>query len=683
MKDKPQNATELTPEGRGRNRQMLFICLTLAVVTLAVFWQVKDHGFIALDDNAYVTGNTRVLQGISIENLKWALTTGHVSNWHPLTWLSHMADVQFFGVNAGWHHLMNVFLHIANALLLFLIFHRMTKAPWKSAFVAALFALHPLHVESVAWVAERKDVLSTLFWMLTMGAYAYYVERPGVGRYLFVVGFFVLGLLSKPMLVTLPFVLLLLDFWTLGRFQPVKSHPADLPVNLSPQKKLLRRKGKEVKVHRPKTAIRQEERALVPTNRPWLRMLLFEKAPLLVFSLLSCILTIHHQQDALRSLQVLPVNERIANAIVSYGAYLGKAIWPQNLAVFYPLQSIQPLWQILAAALVILAATFFFILKINRFPYLAVGWFWYLGTLVPVIGLVQVGLQAMADRYSYVPLIGIFVMLAWGLPDCLQQFKHRKTALGTLSGITILACIIVTWMQVQRWKDSETLFRHTLKATQENYIINNNLGTVLSVQEKIDDAITYFRTALRINPNYADAWYNLGNTYGKSGQTALAIEAYQQALRVNPKYIEVWHNLGIAYGESGQTAAAIEAFREALRINPEHGEASFNLGNFYRKSGQTTLAIEAYQQALHINPEYVEAWNNLGIAYVKSGQTGKAGDAFRKALRINPEYAKAWFGLGIIYLESGQNEQAKEVLERLKAIDPGIAKEFSRILPQQ
>ena len=662
-----------------RASRQTIVCLVMALVTLFVFWQVKDHGFIALDDNVYVTDNTYVLQGLSLANLKWALTTSYTGYWHPLTWLSHMLDVQLFGPKAGWHHLMNVFFHIINALLLFLILHRATKLLWQSAFVAALFALHPLHVESVAWVAERKDVLSTLFWMLSLGSYVYYVEHPGYRRYLFVLCFFALGLMSKPMVVTFPFILLLLDYWPLGRFQPAKKDRGDSHNPVSPGKPA--RKKQRTANASGQNAVPEKGHAGHSSQGPGIRALIMEKIPLFLFAVLSSAITLVNQQGG-SSLQDVSADIRITNAIVSCGKYLGKTLWPLDLAVFYPYPPVLPFWQVLGAALMLLAATFLVVRETKHHPYLGVGWLWFLGMLVPVIGLVKVGSQAMADRYTYLPLIGIFIMIAWGVPDCLKNWKQRTIALGMLSGIAILACIVVTWMQLQHWKDSETLFRHTLKVTTGNFVIHNNLGTVLSAQGEVDDAITHYRTALSINPKYEDAWFNLGNACVKSGQTAMAVEAYQQALHMNPKHSEAWNHLGIAYAKSGQTDEAIKAFRETLHVNPEHGEASFNLGNAYQKSGQTALAVEAYQQALSINPTYTEAWNNLGLAYAKSGQTDEAIKAFRKALRINPEYAKAWFGLGIIYLESGQNERAREVHERLKAVDPAAADEFLRILPR-
>jgi tetratricopeptide (TPR) repeat protein len=697
-------------------RQLLTVCIILALVTLAVYWQVKDHDFINYDDKLYVTENLHVQAGMTIENLKWAFTTGDAANWHPLTWLSHMMDVQLFGLKAGRHHLVNVLLHVLNALLLFLILRHMTKALWPSAFVAALFALHPLHVESVAWVAERKDVLSTLFWMLTLGAYGYYVEHPGYRRYFLVLAFFLLGLMSKPMLVTMPFLLLLLDYWPLGRFRQVQQKGEQPPeADRRPEASLGRYK-KRTKAIAGKIPPRKISTGW---HLPWsfIRLQLLEKVPLLVFSLLSSIITIFCQQSAMQSLQALPLNARISNALVSYVKYIEKMIWPQDLAVFYPPLDVQPLWHLLGAIFVLSIATFWAIRTIKRFPYLCVGWLWYLGTLIPVIGLVQVGTQAMADRYSYVPLIGLFIIIAWGIPELLPKWPQRKPLLGTLSGIVILVCALLTWGQVQVWHDSTTLFRHALRATVDNTVAHNNLGEALLHRGKIADAIDQFRAALRINPKYAMAWNNLGNGYGESGRIAEAIDAFRQALRITPDYAEAWNNLGKVYGESGRIAEAIDAFQQALRIKPDYAKAWNNLGNIYGESGRIAEAIDAFQQALRIKPDYAEACNSLGVVYGESGRVAEAIDAFRQALRIspnlarawknlgtslresgrpaeaidafqralniNPDDTRAWFGLEVAYIQSGQREKAIEGYKRLKAIDPAAADICLRLLHEK
>ncbi len=714
--------------GRLQWVRQISVCIVLAIAILAVFWQVKDHDFINLDDNLYITENPQVQAGLSIENAKWAFTTTHAPYWHPLTWLSHMLDIQLFGMKAGGHHAVNVLFHIANSLLLFLVLRRMTKAHWPSAFVAALFALHPLHVESVAWVTERKDMLSTLFWILTMGAYAYYRESPGYRRYLLVLVAFTLGLMSKPMLVTLPVVLLLLDFWPLGGLRPVNgagkdSSDAALGENPLRKKRKIAETGSAACKPRllagssnpAARAAEREEWPITPLRWTVLRPLLLDKVPLLALAALSSVVTIINQQRAMASLQTLPVDARIANALVSYVKYLGMMVWPLDLAVFYPYPDKQPVWLVIGAALALVAVTFLVIRKTSRFPYLAVGWLWYLGTLLPVIGLFQAGAQEMADRFTYVPMIGILIMVAWGIPDSLRNWVHRKTALGILSGIVILACAGLTWAQVQLWRDSITLFTHTLKVTKGNFIAHNNMGTALSDQGKTEEAIAHYRSALRIAPKYAKAWINLGLAYEESDRNAKAIEAYQQAQRLNPNDAEAWNSLGSAYGKSGQTAKAIEAIGQALRIDPAYDEAWNNLGNAYVGNGETAKAIEALQKAIQINPRYAKAWNNLGIAYAESGRTSeaieafqrclqikpgqadvwsnlavvygkhgrttKAIEAYREALRIKPLYVKALFGLGVALVESGQTSEVGDILRKLRTLDPAVAEEFSRRMP--
>jgi hypothetical protein len=394
----------------------LCIYLTLALATLAVFWQVLGHDFVNYDDPDYVYRNPNVQSGITLSSIKWAFTTGHAANWHPLTWLSHMLDWQLFGDNPGWHHLTNLFLHIANTLLLFAVLKRMTNALWRSAFVAAAFALHPLHVESVAWVAERKDVLSTLFWMLTIAAYLRYLERPGTGRYLLTLLIFALGLMAKPMLVTLPFVLLLLDYWPLGRFQF----------------------GQIVK------SVGQQSRKSLNAFSHWKlsRHLLLEKVPLFALSAISSIVTflVQRTAGAVTSVETLPLKLRIANTFVSYLTYIQKMVWPSRLAMFYPYPDKTDLiWQTVVFALLLLIISLGVIWLMRRRRYLLTGWLWYLGTLVPVIGLVQVGDQALADRYTYVPLTGLFIIIAWGVPDLIAKWRFRKHALAASAIAVLLA----------------------------------------------------------------------------------------------------------------------------------------------------------------------------------------------------------------------------------------------------
>ncbi len=519
-----------------KNKQILMIYILLTIATLAVFWQVNNGEFIFFDDPDYVTENNHVQNGITLEGIRWAFTTGHAANWHPLTWISHMLDVQLFGLQPRGHHLTNLFFHIANTLLLFFVLLRMTKARWQSAFVAALFALHPLHVESVAWVAERKDVLSAFFWMLTMGAYCYYVERPGLQRYLIVVVFFVLGLIAKPMLVTLPFVLLLLDYWPLQRFQQNKSDQKfSTAVNKSVSGE--KQKGKSRKKHTVEEEVIVEKPADSKSQWALIRPLLWEKIPLFALAVLSSIVTylVQQQGGMVKSFERFPLSVRIENAFVSYVTYIGKTIWPNDLAAIYPHPESLPAWQVIGAVLILIAVTITVIWKARRIPYLAVGWLWYAGTLVPVIGLVQVGLQARADRYTYLPLIGLFIMTAWGISEFLKNWQYQKKVLFASSTVVLLCLCIVTWTQVRYWQNSITLLEHALNATHNNYIAYYNRGLAYEHLGNHRQAIEDYDKSIEINPNFhVRAYYNRGLAYTMLGNYPQAIEDYNKAIEIYP-----------------------------------------------------------------------------------------------------------------------------------------------------
>ncbi len=459
-------------------RRELIVCLLLLSVTLAVYWQIGDHQFTNYDDTLYVTDNPHVKPGLAGGSVIWAFTATEEANWHPLTWLSHMVDCQLFGLRPRGHFLTSLFLHLANVLLLFAVLKRMTGALWRSAFVSALFALHPLHVESVAWVAERKDVLSTLFWLLTMLAYARYVERPTRARYVLTLVAFTLGLMAKPMLVTLPFVLLLLDYWPLDRM--AYGGKGDDP---------------------PK---RTRKRTHSCEQRLPLSRLVWEKIPFFALAAISSVVTFSFQQraGAMADMEIFPLSSRIANALVSYLRYMGKIIWPSDLAVLYPHPGTSlPLWWGAAAGLALLGLSILVVLVIRRRPYLAVGWLWYVGTLVPVIGLVQVGVQAYADRYTYVPLIGLFIMIAWGVPDLVGRWAQTRTVLAVLAATALAALTACTWIQLGYWKDSVSLFTHTLQVTTKNYVAHNNLGNALADRGEVEAAISQYTEALRIKPD--------------------------------------------------------------------------------------------------------------------------------------------------------------------------------------
>ncbi len=525
-----------------REKQILAIYLFLTVITLIAFRQVSQCDFINYDDDIYVTDNIHIQDGVTAQAILWALTTSYAVNWHPVTWISHMLDVQLFGLNPQWHHLTNLLFHIANTLLLFFAFHRMTKAPWKSAFVAALFALHPLHVESVAWVAERKDVLSTFFWMLTMVAYIHYAEHPRLKNYLAVFIFFSLGLMAKPMLVTLPFVLLLLDYWPLQRFEPKK---ATQQIRMEANKQGAGRGERKPLIadkRKAKSREKSTRQGLVKEEKPaedkyrWalIRPLLREKMPLFALAALSSIVTFVAQAKggAVKSIEAISPGVRISNAFVSYIIYIEKMIWPDNLAFFYPHPGLRPLWQALGAALLLIAVTLIVIREAKRFPYLATGWLWFAGAIAPVIGIVQVGNQAMADRYTYIPLIGLFVMAAWGIPELLKKWRYRKEALFALAALVLLSLCIASQKQVGYWRNSITLYDHALKVTNRNDIVYNNRGATYGRLDNPKQAIADFDRAIEINPEYAEAYKNRGVAYDTLGNHTQAIEDMKTAARL-------------------------------------------------------------------------------------------------------------------------------------------------------
>jgi tetratricopeptide (TPR) repeat protein len=549
------------------NRYSSFwICLALAFVTAGVFWQVSTFNFINLDDGLYVYENPNIQEGETIQAVKWAFTTGYAANWHPLTWLSHMLDWRLYGSKAGGHHITNLIFHIANTLLLFVILKQMTQRMWPSVFAAALFALHPLHVESVAWVSERKDVLSTFFWLLTMWAYVRVVNRRRIADYLLMVAFFALGLMAKPMLVTLPFVLLLLDYWPLNR---IKSKQSLLP-------------------------------------------LFIEKIPLFVMVIASSIVTYLCQikGGAVTVFAVLPLKSRVLNALVSYVEYIEKMIWPVRLAYFYPHlgPDISVLYAFVSAVL-LLTITVFILRFAKSHRYLVTGWFWYLGTLIPVIGLVQVGTQAMADRYSYITLTGLFIIIAWGLPEL---FGRRKIALAAFSVTVLFALTIGTYIQLQYWKDSLPLFQHALKVTENNYKAHLCIADVLLKEGRVDEAIGHNKEAVRIRPDFIETHNDLGANLYKVGRIDEAVESYKRALEINSADVEVNANIGVALATKGDFARAERHYRIAVKTLNTPAVHN-NLGYALASMGKLDEAIEQFEEALQIKPDYKPARVNLDI----------------------------------------------------------------------
>lgn len=464
-----------------RVHSMILLSIALIAITLSVYWQVGDYEFINYDDNDYVYNNLHVAEGITGTNIIWAFISVDAANWHPITWLSHMADVQFYGMNPRGHHLTNVAIHTISTVLLFILLFKLTSSLWQSAFVAALFALHPLHVQSVAWVAERKDVLSAFFWFLTLLLYASYVAKRKPTLYFFSLFSFMLGLMAKPMLITLPVVMLLMDYWPLNRGYLNEQNLGRF----------------------------QLQNRVAP-----LTALLKEKIPFFVCSLLSAAVTIyaHRAGKAIVNFDLVPLGLRIENAVIAYVTYLTNSLWPHDLAILYPYPSSFPLWQVICSFLILFLVSVSAIWAGRRHPYLAVGWFWFLLTLVPVIGLVQVGAQPMADRYTYIPLIGLFIMAAWGVPALTKNLRYRQTILALLASAVIIASVVVTWQQLGYWRDSISIFRHALQVTSNNSLAHNNVGAVLYKKGDLDAAIKEYREAIVISPDFFESHFNLGLT---------------------------------------------------------------------------------------------------------------------------------------------------------------------------
>jgi tetratricopeptide (TPR) repeat protein len=599
------------------NYRSFWVCIALTLTTAAVFYQVCTYDFINLDDADYVYENLNIQAGITPKAIKWALTTGYASNWHPLTWLSHMLDWQLFGPKAGGHHLTNLIFHIANTLLLFIVLKQMTHKLWPSAFVAVLFALHPLHVESVAWVAERKDVLSTFFWMLTMWAYVRFVSRPKIASYLLIVVFFALGLISKPMLVTLPFVLLLLDYWPLDRFSP-KRRKAGLKYSL-----------------------------------PYL---LIEKTPLFAMTLASCIVTfIIQKKGGAMEWEKYGLLIRLANASISYLQYINKMIWPARLAILYPHpnQNVSILYAMVSAVL-LLAVTIFIFRFAKEHRYLVVGWLWYLGTLVPVIGLIQVGVQARADRYTYITLTGLFIIIAWGLPDLLAKWRYKKIALGLAALLIILVMSICTHFQLCHWQNSLTLFQHALDVTKDNYVVHFCIAGPLREQGKLNETIYHYSEAIRIKPNYTKAIINLGIALDEAGRIDEAIGEYQKCLQITPGEPMALNNLGIALSEQGKFDEAVKCFTEALRVKPDFANAHTNIGYVLTLQGNLNEAVVHFAEALRLDPHSAKAHYYLGQVLTQKGKINEALTHYEEALRLKPDWFELMNNLAWFLVASGE-----------------------------
>ena len=573
------------------------VCLCLLLLPLLAYWQVQGHEFLNLDDDLYVTANPNVQEGLTVENLLWAFRFNEVSYWHPLTWLSHMLDCQLFGLHAGAHHFTSLLIHTASTLVLFLALLRMTGALWPSAFVAALFALHPVQVESVAWVAERKNLLSALFWFLALWAYARYAERPRVAPYLLVVAFMGLGLLAKPTLVTLPFVLLLLDYWPLGRWQPSSR------------------------------SVNQK------------RFLVYEKLPLFLLSAASIgVVTLSSLgMGIVISSEHVSLALRIKNALVSYLLYLQKIALPLDLAFFYPYPKSIPSWQLWSALVGISGITFLALRLSRRAPYLPVGWLWFLGTLVPVLGLVQQGLwPALADRFLYVPCIGLFLIIVWGGVDLAAHWRLSRALIGFAGASILLACLFATNAQVRYWQNSTALLVHALSVTKDNHLAHYNLGALLKQRGESEKAFFHLQEALRILPDNPRFHNSLGVALMEKGDLQSAFIHFNEAVRLFPEYADAHNNLGLALSRLGKTDEALLQYQRAIRISPDEGAYHFNLGNAQIAQGNYSEAVSSYRKALLTRPEDENLQLNLGYALTRAGRLKEAIDLYDEAIRKHP-----------------------------------------------
>ena len=667
------------------------ISFIIAFAVLTAYWKTAHYDFINFDDTEYVVKNTHVHQGITIDNIRWAFSFDKEAvffYWHPFTWLSYMLDAQLFGLNARVGHIMNGVIHGLNAILLFLLFYRMTGAIWKSALVALLFAVHPINVESVVWVSERKNVLCTLFWLLTMHAYTAYARQPDIKKYILILIFFICGSLAKPMLVTLPFVLLLMDIWPLKRLQ-------------WPDEEILKTKATRF-----------------PFSKFSYQRIIIEKIPLFILSLLSIGISIFsvHSTNQILPENMVPYTLRISNAVVIYIKYMIKLLWPHDMAVFYPFPHHIPFWQIAGAAIILVSITITVILLFKKTPYLAVGWFWYLGTLFPIIGIFQSGKwPEMADRWLYIPEIGFFIMLIWGGAALFNKLHTKKVVVPAVPGIIIIALIMATQNQAEYWKNSKTLFQHTLDVTKNNPVaefnlgaaladeekfkeaiphykkallfypndakIYSNMGTALAVTNNLDKAITYFKKAIVLSPEFPDPYLNLANALAQKGNVNKALENYQKALSLaSPNEVKNWldqrlvfqNTIGIALAKNHQMDKAIFHFKQAIALSPDSVRAHYNLANALVKKKDWDAAIKQYKKVLSIDPAYIDAQNRLKKLSAFHDKLEIAKKKIEKQLLAEPNNPNLYYQLGQLYKSLGMQEKALKNFRAAAGLKPNF-----------
>lgn len=616
-----------------RQNSELIVFTVLTALVIFIYGQTVGFGFINLDDNLYVYENPYVLNGLNWIDIKWAFTQFHSANWHPLTWLSHQLDITLFGLNAGAQHATNIIFHLINSILAFVVFQKYTKSFWKSAVVAALFAVHPMHIESVAWISERKDVLSTMFWFLTMWAYLGYVEK-GKNRnnYLLTLLLFALGLMAKPMLVTLPFILLLLDFWSLERLKTVKD----------------------------------------------LKPLLIEKIPFFALSAISSYITILAQRSsgAIQSLEFLPFQTRLFNAIISYTVYVISLFYPFGQSVWYPYDVNFPVWKIFGSLVLLIAITAICIWQIKERKYLLFGWLWFLGTLVPVIGLVQVGAQPLADRYTYIPYFGLFIMLVWGFDELFGYLKLNRNSALSFAGLMLMIFTVLSFLQTSFWKNDETLYARSLASTKGNYLILQNYCHHLMLKDRLDEAEKLCRESIEARPDYAEAINTLGIIQFKRGRFAEAAESFRKTLEIKPGYIDIYFNYSNALSLSGKPVEAEEQLKKASLYKPPTNnspvwiEALNNLAFSYAQTEKFENAAENYSRILDIAPDRTDVRANYALMLFKSKQLDEAQNQIEEAISQNPNLPESYNNYGLILLEKNEKEKAIEQFEKALKLKP-------------
>ncbi len=621
-------------------KKNLIIASSIVATILIVYCPIISSEFINLDDPDYVIDNQYIHKGISIDSLKWAFRIPCVGEeivtyWHPLTWISHMLDYELFGLDPGMHHLMNVLFHIINSLLIFHILHRMTGSSWSSAFVAALFALHPMNVDSVAWVAERKNLLSTFLWLLTTLLYFRYSRSSNLTQYLSTIGMFILGLLAKPMLVTLPFVLFLMDYWPLKRFSFGDTGNND--------------SGRL--------------RALWKCKYQGVRLssLIMEKVPFIFLALVSISISSLslRRGGALVSMDSVPMGLRIQNAIVSYLIYIKKLLWPFDLTIFYPYPDYIPLWKVIGASVLIVFITAAALRLVLRAPYFIVGWLWFLGTLVPVSGIMQGGLwPEIADRWAYVPFIGLFIIVAWGAPQVMQSLRYRGVLLVASGTAVLCLLMVISHMQTGIWKNSVTLFSHALQVNRDNFVAHSNLASEYANQGKKIEAVRHYKEAVRIHANDLIALNSLGRLYGEMGQIDDSIHYYSQAVLYNPTDIKANFELGAMYTRKNSYDNARRQFSRVIELDPKFSMAYYNLGVISVKQGKKEEAIQDFSSALQLDPDDFQSHLAIGIVFMNLGREDDAAHHFKEALRIDPQSREARNYLGKVRgpISDGQDE---------------------------